>query len=56
VLWENLPEAEQEDIRRTVLAKQPRNLTNFPGIIERFCLDELARRREAATRNTGPTT
>ncbi len=46
-LWERLPEAEREDIRRSVLARQPRGLQKYPGLVEGFCLEELARRKRS---------
>jgi hypothetical protein len=46
VVWDALPEQDREAIRRSVLAKQPRNITKFPEMLERFCLDEFARRKK----------
>jgi hypothetical protein len=47
-MWESLPLTEQEEIRQTVLAHQPRNIEKFSGIVERFCLEELAKRKNVA--------
>lgn len=44
-LWQALPPSEQEEIRDKVLKGQPSSLKKHPGIIERFCLAELARRK-----------
>jgi hypothetical protein len=43
-LWDGLTRDEQESIRVSVLAKQPANLQKFPGMVERFCLEEVRRR------------
>lgn len=45
LLWQHLAESEREDIRATVLRKQPASLKKYPALIERFCLEEFARRR-----------
>lgn len=45
VLWDRLPEVERQEIRNRVLAQQPPKLAKFPSLLERFCLDELARLR-----------
>jgi hypothetical protein len=50
ILWEGLPAAEQEEIRTAVIARQPQRLRDFPGIVENFCLEELARRQAADSR------
>lgn len=47
LVWDALPQPERQEIRAKVLAQQPRNLEKFPGIIDGFCLRELARRRGA---------
>ena len=39
---------EQERIRSAVLAKQPVSLRNYPGIIERLCLDEMSRQQTSS--------
>jgi hypothetical protein len=44
-LWQSLSEAEREAVRRHVLAGQPRSLAKHPALLERFCLEELRRRR-----------
>jgi hypothetical protein len=44
-LWDTLLPAEQEQIRAHVLKGQPASLQKHPGIIERLCLAELARRK-----------
>ena len=44
-LWESLPEHEREDLRQSVLDKNP-ILMRVPRMIESLCLEELARRRE----------
>ena len=44
VLWNSLPADEREEIRVAVLLKQPKALAKHPGLVERFCLEELARR------------
>jgi hypothetical protein len=47
IVWGSLPAEEQEAIRAAVIARQPKGLQNFPGIVENFCLEEIARRRGA---------
>src|SRR5262249_44846661 len=44
-VWDRLVPAEQEEIRSAVLARQPVSIKKFPPLIERFCLEELARRQ-----------
>lgn len=44
-LWESLPPSEQEAIRKQVLNGQPPAVQKRPLIVERFCLNELARRQ-----------
>ena len=44
-LWEALPSSEQDAIRKHVLKGQPPALQKRPAIIERFCLEEFARRQ-----------
>lgn len=51
LLWEQTAESEREEIRQTVLRNQPGSLKKYPGLVERFCLDELARRHA----ESGPT-
>jgi hypothetical protein len=49
-VWERLSDAERDEIRQAVLAQQSymrRHPDKFSGLIERFCLEELARRRGA---------
>ena len=41
------------ELRQTVLARQPRKLAKFPGLLERFCLEELARRTAPAASPSG---
>ena len=47
-LWESLPSQEQEAIRKHVLKGQPPALQKRPAIVERFCLEELAKRQGMA--------
>lgn len=47
-LWESLPSSEQEAIRSHVLKGQPPALQKRPAIIERFCLEEFAKRQGMA--------
>jgi hypothetical protein len=44
-IWEALSPAEQEDIRNSVLAKQPASLQKYPRLVMKLCLNELARRK-----------
>jgi hypothetical protein len=44
-LWEALSPAEQDEIRTSALRQQPANIVKFPGIVENFCLEELAKRK-----------
>lgn len=48
LMWEALAENDREAIRKTVLAQQPRSLQKFPALIERFCLEALAKRQKGA--------
>lgn len=50
-VWASLAAAEQEEIRAAVLMNQPRSLEKRPAIVERFCLAELARRKEINVNN-----
>lgn len=43
--WAGLDEAHRAVIRDHVLSKQPQSITKFPTLVERFCLEELARRQ-----------
>jgi hypothetical protein len=47
-VWESLPSLEQEAIRTHVLKGQPPALLKRPAIVERFCLEELAKRHGMA--------
>ncbi len=44
-VWDGLTAAEREQVRAVVLATQPAGLAKFPALVERFCLEELARRK-----------
>ncbi len=46
-VWDDLPEPERDAIRRAVVGQNP-FLERMPSIAESFCLEELARRRDAA--------
>lgn len=52
-LWDALPAAEREEIRRSVVAGRPYML-KAPRLVESFCLDELARRRGHAGESAPP--
>lgn len=47
-LWDSLPSCEQDAIRTHVLKGQPPALQKRPAIVDRFCLDELAKRQGMA--------
>ena len=47
-LWGSLPSSEQEAIRKHVLKGQPPALLKRPAIVERFCLEEFAKRQGIA--------
>ncbi len=44
-LWSELQPDEQEAIRAVAMQGQPPNLAKFPTLVERFCLNEQARRK-----------
>jgi hypothetical protein len=44
-VWETLPQEEREGIRTLVLAGQPQSLAKHPGLVDKLCLTELAKRR-----------
>jgi hypothetical protein len=44
-IWQRLPEAEREEIRRGVISAHP-FLRSVPKMVERLCLAELVRRQE----------
>ncbi len=44
-IWAALTAAEQAEIRASVLASQPAAIQKFDGLVLKFCLGELARRR-----------
>ncbi len=46
--WEALPASKRLAIRTQVLSTQPRSIQKFPDLIERLCLEELARRKATA--------
>jgi hypothetical protein len=48
IFWEALDEGKREEIRQAVLHHQPASFQNFLGLIERFCLEELARHQGAS--------
>lgn len=48
-LWNGLPEADREQIKAAILAKQPKALAKHPNLVERLCLEELARRQQQQT-------
>jgi hypothetical protein len=43
--WEKLPASKRLAIRTQVLSTQPRSIRKFPELIDRLCLEELARRK-----------
>ncbi len=47
-IWEDLSPAEQEEIRAAVLSQQSPIIAKFPGMVDRFSLQELARRKGLA--------
>jgi hypothetical protein len=49
--WEALPREEREAIRQRVVARFP-HIARLPVILERYCIQELARSRLAATEST----
>lgn len=50
LLWGSMEEADREEIRQVVLRNQPTTIRKHPLIVERFCLEELARRQPRTTR------
>ena len=52
-VWDDLPAAEREEIRRSVVAGRP-YLVKAPRLVEGLCLDELARRRGHAGESVPP--
>ena len=52
-LWDELPAAEREEIRRSVVAGRP-YMSKAPRLVESLCLDELARRRGHAEESAPP--
>jgi hypothetical protein len=46
--WEKLPASKRLAIRTQVLSTQPRSIQKFPELIDRLCLEELARRKAEA--------
>lgn len=55
-LWNALPPEEQETIRHAVCrGREAMNLQKHPGILENFCLDELARRQQPNQAPCSPT-
>lgn len=45
VIWDSLSPGEQEEIRAAALESQPAAIHKFPAIVERFCFEELAKRK-----------
>lgn len=42
--WQSLSADEQDLLRKAVLARQPPSLNKYPGLLDRLCLEEMARR------------
>ena len=43
--WAALADSERDEIRESVLIRQPRSLKKFPTLVERLCLEEFERRQ-----------